>query len=621
MTTAAKKPHTTSPSQLETFKLCARKWWFFYVRKVKVPRGRQFMFGTVLHGACERFLEGKEMWPDGWDIDPDCGERVTPAEAALIQVLVQAGIDAGYVEKRPGGEVEQWMRIEWEDYLVRGLQDYRTATRVEDHKTSKSEKYMKSSAGLKKSLQMMVYAKERVGEFRKRGELPPPYITLVHNQFLKDFDNPKVRRREAEATPHEIDNFWDEEVVPLLVGMKKARLAENPFDIPDPQANACRAFGGCEMMGVCGGAEELLTFERRMSNLKTPTQKQQSMTSTSPSDFLNKRLGKAPAAASTATINPPAPPVKQAEAVVEAPTGDFIAPPWFSDKCPICSKGEFHGFNMKTGKPCRICHTLSKVTTEGYEWAVVDGTPIWNKEGEAPANGPAPGDSANGGSKTAYGASDLFDLMRKAASLDVCDEILLQSEDVGLTEVEADVMAGLYGERSAVLEVQNAAIARHNESKAAKEATAAETPEDAPDDAPDDVKKPRRKRRTKEEMAADAAAETAKNKSEATPAPETGPEEPSKSNATGLTLLIGCAPLKGMDVVFAEDVLRGINYWANTEVFARREGLRRAIEGQGELLVQLGNCTIVQQGRDPDIDNLMSALIPHATTVIRGTIQ
>lgn len=597
----------SSPSKLETYALCRRKWYLIYVKKLGVPRGRQFMFGSVLHAAAERYLLKQELWPEGWDLDPDTKERVTPAEGALIQVLVQAGIDAGIIERRPGGEVEQWIKLEHgEDVVVRGLVDYGTDDRVEDHKTSKSERYMKSPEGLRKSIQMMVYGKERVARFRRRGQLPPAVITLVHNQFKKDFDDPMVRRREVEVSPAEIDQFWEDVVVPLLDGMVEDQHAKNPFDLPDPPAKSCRAFGGCDFISICSGGESLLSFEKRMTKLSAANKEPKTITMTSPNDFLNRRGGKASPAAAP-TVNPPAPPeVKEEQPKPITPAADstFSAPPWFSEKCPLCAKAEYKGFNMKTGKPCRICPTKSKVGVEDYVWSIEGGAPMWHKEGEQPVKGPAPAEVEDKGTKTVFTAADLFTQMRKAPTIAECDQILVRAEELELSDTDASLMSTLYGERCAVLEIQE----KHNQPEPKTvEAKVEMKPTPPADTVPvDDEGEPVMPEETPEE----------------TPAPEESPLQVEEPGAGGLTLLIGCSPLKGLDVVFAEDVLSKLEgYWSNTNAFDRRESLRRAIEEQGDLLSSLEGMTIVQSGRDPDIDNLMSSLIPHATVVIRGTIQ
>lgn len=588
----------TSPTQIETYQLCARKWWFLYVLKIKLPKADQFVFGTVLHAACERFLTGKPLWPDGWDFDPESKKRVTPSEGALIQVLVQAGIDAGYLETRPGGEVEQWMSLSWEDMTIRGLQDYRTSTRVEDHKSSKSERYMKSSEGLKTTLQMMIYIKERLEKFRASGKMPPPVFEIAHNQFKKDFEAPLVRRREAEVSPAEIDAFWDGTVVPLLRGMRKDREEKDPFNLPDPPKKSCRAFAGCEFQGVCGGAEHYLTFQKRMTTLMTSNQQETRPMTTSPKDFLAKRGAGAPPAG-TPAINPPAPEKKAGpSAAASAANEDFVPPPWAAPDCPLCGKGKgpYSGFNMTTGKPCRICPTKSKVAVS-EKWEFIDGVPVWYRDGEQVAQGPVPGAGKDSGSKTAYSASDLCSQMRNAKTVEECDAILLIGEEIGMEEVDAEVLGKLYNEQCAMLEIQN----KKPSPTPAVVAPAAEEP------------KPRRTR------------QAAPKREDPPPSEQkTETSETEGSSTGGLVLMIGCAPLKwdGENVLFAEDFLLNAfeGYWQNTAAFERRERLRRAILEEGDRF-RSTNAVIIQQGRDPDIDNLMSALIPFASKVIRGTIQ
>ena len=94
---------------------------------------------------------------------------------------------------------------------------------------------------------------------------------------------------------------------------------------------------------------------------------------------------------------------------------------------------------------------------------------------------------------------------------------------------------------------------------------------------------------------------------------------------TGLCLMIGCAPIKsppGWSSVFtfAEDLLTKLvpGYWKDSNAFDRRATIRNILSGKE---VPKLPPYVIQQGRDPDVDNLISALIPHASLVIRGTVQ
>ena len=88
----------TSASQLETTQLCARKWWLNNVAKLpKIERADSLVFGEALHGCAERYLLGEEPFNDGWS------DGLTPQDAVLIRLLISKAIEAGYLERRPGG--------------------------------------------------------------------------------------------------------------------------------------------------------------------------------------------------------------------------------------------------------------------------------------------------------------------------------------------------------------------------------------------------------------------------------------------------------------------------------------------------------------------------------------
>jgi hypothetical protein len=87
-----------SASQLETADTCVRKWRFQYHERLPVYKKGHFGFGACLHAVAERHLRGEaDLYPKDWDIDPDTKQRLDPADAALIPVLIQAGIDSGYL--------------------------------------------------------------------------------------------------------------------------------------------------------------------------------------------------------------------------------------------------------------------------------------------------------------------------------------------------------------------------------------------------------------------------------------------------------------------------------------------------------------------------------------------
>lgn len=586
----------TSASQLETLDLCARKWFFkSKMRLPEIPKGAT-EFGTIFHECAARFLRGeKDLFPEGWS------KNLSPADASEIVVMVNAGIDAGYLERRPGSEVETEFHLTVEGIDLIGFQDHRTKIRVEDHKTSKSVSYLKGPKGLRDSIQMNTYGKERLENIRRLGEPPPPLITLAHNQFVRASEETPVvvKRAEAEVTPAEIEAFWAEKIVPLVRKQIELTKLENPFDIEDPPPKACRAFGGCPYVSICSGSEEPETYRRRITYLinqkKEPTMTDQ-VQPRKPSDFLAERMKKAAASAAQPSVNPPAP---AAPAVVakapQQPSSDQPPPPWFNPGCPMCANKR-PGFNLQLKKPCRICTSITKVSTAGFEWEIDDqGTVTWRAAG-AKVAALEPAASEDAGSKTAYSADDLYQALNAAKSPEAIADLVTTAEAV-LSEADQEIFM----------------------------ATVAAKVQELNKPEPEVSSLPPSMQKIVEKMEAAAAAPVAS----AAPAPAKPPkaakakEEPApaaEADVFVLTLLVGCAAIRGMEMVPAEEVLSAKypNYWKAENVFDARKQVRLDAEA---IAKAYAGQVIVQQGRCPDVDNLIASLIPFATTIVRGTVQ
>lgn len=644
-----------SASQLSTAELCIRKWALKNVFKCPEPKKGHHGFGTLLHKANERFLRSEPMWPEGWDYDEESKTKLTPAEAALMQVLVQSGIDAGYVEREPQGRVEHedsMMLPEFDmEMLVRI--DYLTPVKVVDHKHSKSVRYFKSKETLKTDIQMNVYGKYLIDElWRKKGLLPPPIITLTHNQFLKDFDNPETRQRSAEVTPREIDNFWDGKIIPLVKQQESARLVKSPFDLPDPPRGACNAFGGCPYQSICSGAEDIPTYQRRIGGSSPkPTIV---MTSVSPNDFLSRRA----APAGSPAVNPPLPPAQAAPA---APTTPVTVPPWAWANCPMCSKKKTPGWSDKKA-PCRICLSSTKIAMDSFEWeANGDGSVSWWRKGERVAETKTPAAAATG-AKTAHVAPDFVQAIKAAKTTDDVTKVLetakealgegadmalvLEVAEKRLDEIVDTVTTLSQKRHLELLQQFNGCSLPETCDKIVADAVA----ENASPEQLDEVNKAAaaRKEWLKNQAAAKSpvpAAEPAAATQEPVEEPaKRGPGRPRKDGSPaqpkvvveqvtlqttpGLVLVIGADVSKwpGATVVTAEQVLNQIpGYWDTIEggtynsnaAFRRRDAVRSSAASMVEKLKGL---VIVQKFRDPDCSNLMSSLMPHATTVVTGAL-
>lgn len=572
-----------SASQLETVELCPRKSFLKSVAKLPdQPAGDSTLFGTVLHAVAERYLLGSEdLYPDGWDSSE--GQRLDPRDAVLIRLLIDKAIEAGYLERRKGGQVEQEFRLQFDaETIIIGYIDYETEDRVEDHKTSKSDRYLKSADGLRKSIQMMIYAYKKLEDAKLKGVVLES-VMLCHNQYLRDYDDPRVRRREAEVTRQEILNFWESTIVPLAIRAKNLRTLQSPFDIPDPPKNACRAFGGCAFISICGGQETPEQFKKRLA----PKPQTMTIQPRDPKQYLAERA----AARGAPSVNPPAAPAPtQAPAPAVAATTQATNPPWWKSDppCPVCKANP--GFSSK-GNPCRICIGQTKVSTEGYEWKTEpDGKVTWWKQGQQvavsqPAVSPTVADT---GSKRTYGIDDLYALLAKTAPEDL--------------PALAEKAVALLGEGTEELKTFLASI----EAKAGEE-----TPKEP---APAPVTEPPKEERKVFVDPNPTVIEPLPPKTEE-PAFEPAPKKGKKLE--GFTILIGALPLKGVDkVVFCEEFLNGLGgYWQDPDVWGRRGKVSNTAE---KLADKLRGMTLVQRSNDPDCTNLVTALVPHAKVVLQA---
>lgn len=603
-----------SATQLETADLCVRKWRFTYHDRLPIYKKGHFGFGTCLHAVAERYLRSEpNLYPPDWDVDPDSKVRLSPSESALIPVLIQAGIDAGYLERRPGGVVEAAFNLAANGHILRGKIDYHTVQgrRIEDHKSAKNENYIKKTGkALAKNIQMQIYAKVLLEEVRSRGEVDPPFITLVHNQFI--LTGPAVRRTEGEVTTQEVEAFWKGTILPLIDRIVASSQVKDTLELEMPEASACNAYGGCPFMAICAEQESVLTYKARVSNMinSRPTEVPNPNLDMSNS-ALDKLLKRA--APQTAAVNPPAPAAAPAPATAPAaaPAVPVATPPWHSPKCPKCSSSGMNcrtpGFSKEDGSPCRICCSMTQVKARDlYEWGVEsDGTIRWWKKGQKDQTvaSTAPVAVADAGSKTSYGIDALRRELQAVTTVDGAVALIEQATAALGEGPDLDLFLKAVDMKIEQLETP----AVEPNPTTVEPIAPVETAEQAEE-------KKKRTRRTKAEMEAARAAEAAEA---AVPAAEPTPTPPPQERQ-GFILMCNCTTLSrgypGMTVVLAEELLAEIpGYWEKN-AFERRDSLQTL-----NWPMRLGGCVVVASGRNPDVDALVAAIKPQAAVIVMGT--
>lgn len=432
-----RKEIRTSASQHETFELCPRKWWLLKVRRMPTKGATHSQaFGTVLHNVCERYLEaddlgrdpntGKavELFPDGWHIAHNryggIDGELSVTEQVQVKNMIDKAIEDGVLERRPDREVEKYFResvIKMDDgtnIQIEGYIDVAYPDLVEDHKTSKNSRYLKTAKTLAKNTQVLIYAKITLEEIRRKGGAIPRHITVRHNQYVKDPKEKRpVRVVEAQIPIEDIDAFWNNRIIENMKSMYRVRTnADKWSDIKEPPdlAKACNAFGGCDFIPICCGRETEEQFEARLDPEKSLTYNASLTVEGKKPDKgavmdLKARMAAARAAGSASetpaetSINPPIgegdaqAPVSKATQTLNANSNvksgvlgtledgtELVLPPWV-DPDNLASQNDGLGFR-EDGSPCQITNARAKKanrpTADLFDIeAMGDGTVFW----------------------------------------------------------------------------------------------------------------------------------------------------------------------------------------------------------------------------------------------------
>ncbi len=243
------RPHV-SASQIETFRLCNRKWGIDKIDKVPQPGSKYTEFGTALHKVAEDYLrDGKPPEPT----DP-------------VAKIALAG--KRYWPDPGTAEIEKYFR--WDDGSLTVLgymdiyQERARTTLVADHKSTGDFRWIKAPAELGRNVQANIYAyMALVG--REWGDLLPqldlqwiyylrsrPQSRKVQLRVLKDpadFDDmapDKGVRPEhyGYVTVDHVLEQW-ESVYRDGLKMTQLRMSGAKGVELEPNFSGCSAYGGC----------------------------------------------------------------------------------------------------------------------------------------------------------------------------------------------------------------------------------------------------------------------------------------------------------------------------------------------------------------------------------------
>jgi hypothetical protein len=243
-----KRPHV-SASQIQTYRLCKRKWGIGKIDGIREPGSKYTEFGTKLHKVAEDYL----------------GEGIPPDPDDPIAKIALAG--KRFWPEPKTSEVEKYFK--WEDgklTVVGYIDVYRddpASTLVLDHKSTGDFRWIKSPTTLQTDVQAMTYA--YMGLLSRPTWPNGPQVDLQWIYYLRS--RPQARKvqlrvlpeeQHASATrdkgvrpehfgcvtPEHVSDQW-QRIYQDGIEMTQLRLSGEKGASLEPDFAGCSAFGGC----------------------------------------------------------------------------------------------------------------------------------------------------------------------------------------------------------------------------------------------------------------------------------------------------------------------------------------------------------------------------------------
>ena len=228
-----------SASQLKTFSLCPRKWYFekHCPEIPKPPPSLAMLLGSEVHKAIEHFLEDSNKYP--LETAGRAGEIALPGIEHIplfshMEIEEEISLPAG-----PGLPAFKGFI----DLLVYG--DDGEPCQIIDHKTCSSWKYTKTGPELRSDIQMLIYARWVLLQYPAVQELE-----LTHIQYLTK-GRPSSRIESTTITREAVDLAW-EGISSLARDMVSTYEASEGAAVNVPtKETGCSAYGGCPYLSIC----------------------------------------------------------------------------------------------------------------------------------------------------------------------------------------------------------------------------------------------------------------------------------------------------------------------------------------------------------------------------------
>lgn len=250
----------TSPSAIDLFDKCPRKWFFGYIVGDKEPQKPWQAAGQDIDdNYVQPHLLGapKPDIPGKWQKLADELAKVLPKPG---EAIVQAELRFKSHDDGP------WV-INYPDWL---LAVGESEVLNEDLKTTSKKQYVKTRAELEDNTQLVSYAKGL------HDLIGPEVVRSRHVYGIRDEKNPKVflSPRDTEApllfNKEQADERWGPRVETIKEMSEAARGCASAQELT-PNTEECSAWGGCHHRGKCGLVTNIFGKVRTSTMSETST--------------------------------------------------------------------------------------------------------------------------------------------------------------------------------------------------------------------------------------------------------------------------------------------------------------------------------------------------------------
>lgn len=224
--------HWLSPTQIQLWMDCNRKWSFQYQDGIRGDGSNAQALGTETHRQLEMYYDHNE---------PFLFSSADPIEQHAAE-LAQAGLE--YLpERAPHLETEREFLLispKHKYYGLIDLVDDKTGT-VYDHKTTSNLKYMKDEEALRVNVQAIIYATHAMVEWQR------PEVNLQWTYMRTK------GKTMAVPTFVKLTEGWVGPMFAIVEDVAdeiEAARGKPTLDLP-PNPNMCFAYGGCPYQNLC----------------------------------------------------------------------------------------------------------------------------------------------------------------------------------------------------------------------------------------------------------------------------------------------------------------------------------------------------------------------------------